>query len=476
MRERRNFQMFDPQSEGKLPPQAPDLEQAILGSMLIDCERSISEVGDLLIPEAFYVHAHSIIFTAIRDLYALGSTVDLLTVTHELKKRGELELTGGPVYLSQLTNRVCNHRHIHGHTLIVLQEFIARETIRLNQEAMKSAYDGDDVFDLIPEQIAKLEASIAQSVRKRATSYADAEAEQLSKIDEPKELMHTSGFRSLDRIIGGFLPGTLTIVAGRPGMGKTSFAFSAVSEGAEQGHGRGLFSLELNEAQGQARLFSRRGKVPLEDIVNSNMTADQIQKRHTGLAGSANLPLWIRYDTGLTIADIKAEITRLMRQHGVRQFVIDQLNWIAPPKAQNRDAAVGEITRGLKMIALQLDVAIILLSQLSRAVETRGGDKRPHLSDLRDSGNIEQDAQVVLFPYRPEYYGITEDDHGSTIGLMEVIVAKNSNGPLGSVRLWFDPPTASVREEVERMEQPFDISGPFRHPDNRIEPDNSAPF
>ena len=461
-------------NDAKLPPQAPDLEQAILGSMLIDCERSMSEVGDLLMPEAFYVHAHSLLFTAIRDLYALGSTVDMLTVTHELKKRGELEIVGGPVYISQLTNRVCNHRHIHGHTLIVLQEFIARETIRLNQEAMNSAYDGEDVFDLIPEQIAKLEASIAQSVRKRATSYAEAEAEQLTKMDDPKELTHTSGFRCLDEITGGYMFGTLTIIAARPGMGKTSFAFSSVSEAAEQGHGRGLFSLELNDGQGQARFFSRRGKVPLEDIVKSKMTPEQIAKRHQSQAESGKLPLWIRYDTNLTIADIKAEITRLMRQHGVRHFVIDQLNWIAPPKAQNRDAAVGEITRGLKMIALQLDVAIVLLCQLSRAVETRGGDKRPHLSDLRDSGNIEQDAQVVLFPYRPEYYGITEDDHGSTVGLMEVIVAKNSNGPLGTVRLWFDPPTASVREEYERM-QPFDVSGPFRHT-NETETDNTAPF
>ena len=469
-RAQRPRQVTDLLGEGKLPPQAPEIEQAILGSLLIDCERSMSEVGDLLLPEAFYVNAHSVIFTAIRDLYALGSTVDILTVTHELKRRGDLDTAGGAFYLSKLTNTVCNHRHIHGHTLIVLEQFILRETIRLNGEAMANAYDGGDVFDLIPEQIAKLEASIAQSVRKRATSYAEAEASQMEKMDLPRDLSHTSGFRSLDELIGGFLPGTLTIIAGRPGMGKTSFAFSAVSEAAEQGHGRGLFSLELNEVQGQARLFSRRGKVPLGSIVNGKMTIEQIQKRHESLAGSAKLPLWIRYDTGLAIADIKAEVTRLKRQHGVRQFVIDQLNWITPPKAQNRDVAVGEITRGLKIIALQLDVAIILLSQLSRAVETRGGDKRPHLSDLRDSGNIEQDAQVVLFPYRPEYYGITEDDHGSTIGLMEVIVAKNSNGSLGSVRLWFDPPTASVREEIERMGQAFDVSGPFRNMNERAEP------
>jgi replicative DNA helicase len=471
MREPRNLNTF--MEQGKLPPQAPEIEQAILGSMLIDCTRSMSEVGDLLLPEAFYVHAHSIIFSAIRVMYDRGEVVDLLTVTHHLKKQNDLDMVGGPFYISQLTNKVCSHRHIHGHALIVLEQFIARETIRLNSEAMANAYEGGDVFDLIPDTVAKMEASIAQSIRRRATRYAEAEANQLEELSKPKVAKHTTGFQALDRVLGGFHAGNLVIIAGRPGMGKSSFAFSCASEAAEQGHPTGLFSLELNEAQGQARLFSRREKVPLANIVNGNMTPEQIQKRHTGLAGSGELPLWIRYDTGLTLADIKAEIVRLMRNHGVRCFVIDQLNWVTLPKAQDRNAAVGELTRGLKMIALQLDVAIVLLSQLSRSVETRGGEKRPQLSDLRDSGNIEQDAQVVLFPYRPEYYGITEDDHGSTIGLMEVIVAKNTNGPLETVRLWFDPPTASVRENIERMESHFDVTGPFRNQDEPIE---KAPF
>jgi len=460
-------------NDGRLEPQAPELEQAILGSILLEFNGAMSEVGDLLKPEVFYVDAHGKIFDAIVKIYGRGDMVDILTVTHELKKSGLLDSVGGPLYISQLINKVSSHAHIHYHTMIILQEFIARETIRLNQQAMQSAYDGEDVLDLIPETIAKLEASIASSIRRRATRYAEAEANQLEELSKPKVAKHTTGFQTLDRVLGGFHAGNLVIIAGRPGMGKSSFAFSCASEAAEQGHPTGLFSLELNEAQGQARLFSRRENVPLANIVNGNMTPEQIQKRHTGLAGSGELPLWIRYDTGLTLADIKAEIVRLMRNHGVRCFVIDQLNWVTLPKAQDRNAAVGELTRGLKMIALQLDVAIVLLSQLSRSVETRGGEKRPQLSDLRDSGNIEQDAQVVLFPYRPEYYGITEDDHGSTIGLMEVIVAKNTNGPLETVRLWFDPPTASVRENIERMESHFDVTGPFRNQDEPIE---KAPF
>lgn len=463
-------QQATPVEHGQVPPQAPDIEQAILGSMLLSCTRAMSEVGDLLTAEVFFVHEHGLIYTTIADMYSRGDAVDSLTVVHELKRRGILDTVGGAFYIAQLTSKVSSHIHIHHHALIVLQEFIARETIRLNTEAISRTYQHDDPFELISETIANMEQSIAKSIRRRATRYSDAEAEQLDRLNDPKVETHTSGFRSLDRVIGGFQPGNLVVIAGRPGMGKSALAFSSVSEAAEKGYPTGLFSMELTETQGQARLYSRRSGVALSQIVGRAMTAEQIQKRHEGLSQSADLPLWIRYDTALTLADIKAEATRMKRQHGVRCIVIDQLNWIAPPKAQNRDAAVGEITRGLKMMALQLDICVVLLHQLNRNVESRGGDKRPQLSDMRDSGNVEQDAQVVLFPYRPEYYGIMEDDHGSTIGLMEVIVAKNSNGPLESVRLWFDPPTAAVREAIERAE--FNPAGPFTHtPDN-----DDAPF
>lgn len=456
--------------EGKLPPQAPDIEQAILGAILIEWQTAMAEVGDALREEVFYVHAHGIIFRAIHDLYERGDAIDLLTVADHLKRSGDLEACGGAFYLSSLANKVASTRHIRTHTLIVLQYFIARETIRLNNEAMTAAYDGEDVFDLVPDTIAKLEESLTGSLKRRAVRYSEAEADQLSKMDQPRVAIPTTGFRALDRIIGGYMVGNLVVVAARPGMGKSAFAFSSAMECAESGSPTLFFSMELNEEQGQARMFSRKENVPLERVLKGEMSASEIQRRHDDQVRSSKLPLFMRYDTDLSVADIKAEITRTKRSHGITTVFIDQLNWIKAPKAQNRDNAIGEITRGLKKIALQCEVCIVLLHQLNRGVEGRGGDKRPMLSDLRDSGNVEQDAQVVLFPYRPEYYGITEDGGGSTIGIIEVAVAKNSNGPLGTERLRFTAETASVSEDAP----PFrPTSGFAPHPDNRTE---QAPF
>jgi replicative DNA helicase len=454
---------------GKIPPQAPEIEQAILGAILLHDDIGMAEVGDLLRPEVFYVDAHKRIYAAIEALYAKGVDVDLLTVAMELKARGELEMVGGAFYISQLTNKVSSSAHLQSHTLIVLQNFISRETIRLNSEAMSKAYDGEDAFDVAEATIRDLENSIANNLKRRAVSYADAETSELERMDAPKRTLHTTGFRALDRVIGGYQRGDLIIIAARPAMGKSSFATSSVMEAVERSHHTGLFSLELNAEKMQARLFSRRSGVPLAAIVRDELTPAQMTKRHEELGRSKALPLWIRYDSGISLEDVKAESTRMVRNHKVGCIVIDQLNWIKAPRSQNRDAEVGSITRSLKQLAMQLDIAVVLLHQLNRSVETRGGDKRPLLSDLRDSGNVEQDAQVVMFLYRPEYYGITEDALGSTIGLVEVIVAKNSNGPCDTVRLKFNNETASVHEDQPAYDpmQGFNMN---RKTDNDVTP------
>jgi replicative DNA helicase len=464
--------------EGKLPPQAPELEQAILGAILYNDDMGMAEVSDLLRPEVFYVHAHQLIYGAMDRIYARSMDIDILTVCEELKRSGHLDMVGGPFYISQLTNKVASSAHLQTHVLIVLQRFIARETIRLNNEAMVAAYGGQDVFDLNERTIANLEASIASSLKRRAISYAEAERDEMERQGKPMKATHTTGFVALDRVIGGYQRGDLIIIAGRPGMGKSSFALSSVLEACEAKHPTGLFSLELNAEKMQARIFSRRAGVPLGAIVRNDLTPQQIAKRHEQLSTAADLPLWIRYDSGISLEDIKAEATRMVRNNSIGCIVIDQLNWIKPPKSQNRDGEVGQITRYLKQIAMQLDIAVVLLHQLSRATDTRGGDKRPQLSDLRDSGNVEQDAQVVMFMYRPEYYAITEDETGSTYGKMEIIVAKNSNGPCETVNLHFTPETASVHERMTSFNEPpyNPRTGIVPHPDNRIDDDNSAPF
>jgi len=456
----------------KLPPQARDIEQAILGAILIKDDLGMSEVSDLLKSEMFYVHSHQTIYAAMERMYEASKPIDLFTVAEELKRTGDLETVGGGLYLSQLSNRVSASAHLQYHAVIVVEKFIERETIRLNAEAMQKAYEGDeDVFDAVQAQITALEGAIAGSVRNRSRRYGEHEGEQIDRANSPRPEMHSTGFRDLNELIGGYSPGDLVIVAARPAMGKSSFAFSSAMESAERGHHTGFISLELNDEKGQARMFSRRSGIPLASILRDR-EQDHLTKRMNDMAAAAKLPLWMRYDSAMSVPDIKAEATRLVRQHKVGTVFIDQLNWVTPEKGANRDAEVGSITRGLKRVAMQLNICIVLLHQLSRAVETRAGDKIPKLSDLRDSGNVEQDAQVVMFLYRPEYYGITEDDRGSTIGIVDVIVAKNSNGPTGTVRLNFDGPTASVHES----QAPYDPMQGFKPPpDNRTDP-SAAPF
>lgn len=456
---------------GKLPPQAPDLEQAVLGACMLEAGHCMPEVADLLRPEAFYVIAHGIIWTCLADMYGRGDAIDILTVTHELKQRGQLEQAGGAYYIATLTNRVASSANVQYHTLIVLQQFLARETIRVASEASRKAYEGEDALELIPSLVEELEASIAKAIKRRGVRYADAEAAALERLNSDHIKPITTGFDGLDNILGGWHRGNLVIIAARPAMGKSSMAISSACATAEAGRGVLVMSMELTEAQGQARIFSRRSGVPLETIVNGKMTPAQIAMRHADLAKVAALPLWIRYDTALDLSAIRSEITRMKKQNGVNVVFIDQLNWIEAPKAQNRDTAIGLVTRGLKLMALQLDVCIILLHQLSRDVERRGGDKVPQLSDLRDSGNVEQDAQVVLFPHRPEYYGIMEDAFGSTIGVVHLIAAKNSNGPLGTARMRFENSTASIAPFEQRTRDDF------QHPDNRHDPSaDQAPF
>lgn len=436
-------------------PQADELERAVLGAILLNGQMAMSEVAEVLVEGAFYAPAHAVLFRSLAGMYERSEPIDLLTVCHDLKKNKMLEKAGGVFYISTLTNSVASAAHIHRHAFILMEHYIAREAIKINADAMSQAYAGEDALDLVASTVARMEATVAASAKKRAITYAKAEESQLDELNKPKQRIHSTGFEALDNAVGGFRRGDLIVIAGRPGMGKTSCAFSFASAAADRGYPTGMLSMELNEKTGQARLFAGKSGVPLEDIVNDRLTEVQIQKRHELLGHASGWPLWIRYDSNMSLTDIRAEATRMKRHHDIGCIFIDQLNWIKPPKAANRDGAVGEITRTLKNIAMELNIAIVLLHQLNRDVEKRGASKKPQLSDLRDSGNVEQDSQVVLFPYRPEYYGITEDEFGSTAGVMHIIISKNSNGAPGTVRLGFDGPTASV------------IDGPMYQQDNQ---------
>lgn len=452
----------------QLMPQAPEMERAVLGALMLE-ERAICEVIDLLVPEAFYVPQHCSIFEGILSVYQRSEPVDILTVWRETKAHG-IEAH----YLAELTNSMASTRHIQRHTLIIMEQYIAREVIRLNNEAMSQAYGGADALQLVPDTVAKMEARIASSVRKRAESFATNEANEMAEMDKPKKAIHSTGYDALDNVVGGFRRGDLTTIAARPAMGKSSMMFGCAARSAERGHSTGVISIEINRNVGQARLFARNSGVPLKDILDGKLTPAQISKRHEVMAEHERLPLFTRYDPNMGLVDIRAEATRMVKQHGIGCLFIDQLNWIKPPKGQNEDAKIGEITRTLKNIAQDLDIAVVLLHQLNREVAKRGGDMRPKLTDLRGSGNVEQDSQLVIFPHRPEYYGISEDEYGSTAGVAEIIIAKNSNGPCDITRLRFDGPTASFHDLASYGYQQH--TPPPRHEPNQPDMDLYAPF
>lgn len=465
---------------GKLPPQAPELEQCVLGAALLDY-RAMADVG-FLKPDHFYVDAHKRIWTACVAMYEKGDPIDLVTMCHYLKRSGELDIIGGPFYLAQLTGKMASSRNIEFHARIIVQEFVGREVIHHSADSMRDAYDTtSDPFD-VAEKAERLVAEMIQEVAvKSSTTMGDVAEEQLANMDKPKKEVHSTGFEKLDRALGGgWSDGDLIIIAGRPGMGKTSFVFSSVLASAKRGNACALFSLELGESKTNARMVSIDTGIPLHRILSGSgakglLTPDDIARMHAAHAAFAKLPVYTNFNNGLSIAELDSEIGRLVRRKGITAAFIDQLTWVnAPERVKDPVAA---ITRGCKRIALKYDIPIILLHQLSRAVTARkNSDNKPELTDLRDSGAAEQDAQAVIFPHRPEYYGTGDDELGSTKGRADIIIAKNTNGPLDTVSLYFDAPCTAFRDEDPNL---FTAAP---HPDNRTtaaketEPTDPLPF
>lgn len=457
--------------ETRLPPQAPELERAVLGAVLVDAD-AMHQIADALPADAFADDKHRLIYSVCMEIFEAGQPVEMLGVVEYLRRSGKLDEAGGVLYVSQLTNLVASSRSLQHHARILAEKHLLRKTIEISRSTALSAYDqSSDPFDVIDAATRDLDGLLEGITRHQALPFAEYEARQLKDLDNPKNDIIPTGYASLDTEIGGYRIGDLHIVAGRPGMGKTAWVVGSCNGAASQGAGVGLFSMEVTEKAMQARIAALRCGIPLSNMLLSRMTTDDIALRHKGLAEAEKLPLYIRYETGMSLSEIKAETRRLKRK-GVRLICIDQLNWIKSPKAGTRDAEVGAITRGLKQMAMQLEVAVVVLHQLSRSVETRGGDKKPMLSDLRDSGNVEQDAQVVMFLYRPEYYAIWDDELGSTAGVIDTIVAKNSNGALSTVRMRFDGPCAAVRD-VDAPPPKFDAQAGFRKP---YKDDDDQPF
>lgn len=432
---------------GKLPPQAKDLEEAVLGALMLEND-AIDTVADILKPESFYVEAHQVIYRAIRELYQSNSPIDMLTVVARLRQNGDLEKIGGPYYIAQLTNKVASAANIEYHARIVAQKYIQRELIASSTEIIRDAYeDTTDVFELLDRAETNVMNISENNIKKASEDIATIikkEMEELNvRINSDEHLNGvSSGFRELDKYTGGWQKTDLIIVGARPGMGKTAFTL-ALARNAAVDHQKpvAIFSLEMSSGQLVQRMISMETEISAEKIRRGDMQQYELLQLTSKLDKLQDAKIFIDDTPGINLFELRSKVRKLKQKHDIQMLVIDYLQLMSGAhdgKTGNREQEISQISRGLKGLAKELQIPVIALSQLSRSVETRGGTKKPLLSDLRESGAIEQDADLIIFLYRGEYYGLETDEEGtSTKGTAEIILAKHRNGQLGTVKAKF---------------------------------------
>jgi replicative DNA helicase len=431
---------------GKKRPYDIELEMAVLGALILEKE-ALNSVIELLNESCFELEAHQRIFNAIRALFNSSDPVDILTVTKYLRSKGELELAKGPQYIAELTQRVNSAANIDYHTRLLIEYSIKRQLINISTELQKEAYeDTSDAFVLLDKMQQALFEVSELSIKKNYEDMGSVISLVISELEALKTQTDgltgvPSGFTDLDRVTSGWQKSDLIILAARPGMGKTAFVLSAARNAAMQfNKGVAVFSLEMSTSQLVKRLISSEVELTSEKLRTGHLTDYEWKRLVDKTSRLSQAPIFIDDTPSLSILELKAKCRRLKQKSDIQLIIIDYLQLMSGDsgKGGNREQEIAMISRSLKQLAKELNVPVIALSQLSRAVETRGGDKRPQLSDLRESGSIEQDADMVIFLYRPEYYQITEDEEGrSTKGVGEVIIAKNRHGSTMSVMLKF---------------------------------------
>ena len=431
---------------GKLPPQATDLEQMVLGALLLERD-SLNDVMDILTPQSFYKDAHSEIYSAIIELSLESEPVDMMTVVTRLKKKGKLETVGGASAIANLTTHVNSAANIENHARIISESFMKREVIRISNEAQAKAFDDTvDVFDIIGSVDTQVNGLVEDNTKGSFVDFYKSVNDTFLKLYESKDKELTgvpSGFTELDRITGGWQDTDLVIIAARPGMGKTAFIVSCLINAAKQfDFPVGMFSLEMSGDQLNQRVLSSESNIDSDRIKRAQLGDYEWSKLDGVKDRVSSYPIFIDDTPSISLIELKAKARRLKKNKKVKLLAVDYIQIMSGDQNGNREQEIGSISRGLKAIAKELGIPIIALAQLSRAVETRGGDKKPMLSDLRESGSIEQDADMVMFLYRPEYYVIEqielEDDvFVSSKGMGQVIIAKHRHGALGSVWLNF---------------------------------------
>ena len=434
---------------GKVPPQAPELEEAVIGAIMLEKDKLAEVLEIIQSAECFYVDANQKIYAAIRKLFDKGMPVDLLTVTEELRRSNELEIVGGAYYLTKLTMSVVSSAHVEAHARIVMEKFIQRELIRISSQVISDAYeDSNDVFDLLDKAESNLYEITDKHLRKNFLSMKDVLVRTVHEIEEAKNKKDDmtgvpTGFTDLDKLTSGWQKTDLIVLAARPAVGKTAFSLNLAMNAAlneERPYPVAVFSLEMGAGQLVKRMLSAVTEVNMEAITKGRMQEHEFVQMTQRMNKLANAPIFLDDQAALNIFELRAKARRLKQKHDIQLIIIDylQLMQASIDKGGNREQEISKISRDLKALAKELEVPIIALSQLNRSVESRKESKVPQLSDLRESGAIEQDADMVMFLYRPEYYGIDNNEMGEAIeGETHVNVAKHRNGSTDTVKIRF---------------------------------------
>lgn len=430
---------------GRIPPQALEMEQAVLGALLLE-KGALNRVVDVVRPEMFYKDAHQVIYQGVNELFQNSEPIDILTVKNWLSQNGKLEVVGGVYYLTELTSKVASAANIEYHARVIAQKYLMRELITIGDDVVEKAFDETtDVFDLLDDTEKKMFELSETNLRRNYMPMSDLVVSTLKRLEglQDQEGGVTgvpSDFRMMDAMTSGFQPSDLVIIAARPAMGKTAFTLTVARNAAvKYGVPVAFFSLEMAATQLVQRLLCSEAEIDAQKVRTGRLERYEWEQLTTRIGNLSKAPIYIDDTPALSIMDLRAKGRRLKAERNLGMIIIDYLQLMTgSSKAGSREQEIASISRSLKELAKEINVPIIALSQLSRAVETRGGDKKPMLSDLRESGSIEQDADMVMFLYRPEYYGLTTYEDGtSTQGMAEVIIAKQRNGPVGDVRLQF---------------------------------------
>ncbi|MGK0137483.1 MAG: replicative DNA helicase [Algoriphagus sp.] len=443
---------------GKIMPYSSEMEAAVLGAILIDKD-AFTKIKEIIRIKSFYTEAHQLIFGAMLAMFEGSELIDLMTITRHLRSQGKIREAGGTKYLAQLMSKVNSASNLEYHALIISQLSLKREMIAASEELMKEAFEeSNDIFSVLDNTEQYFFKISEQSITKNYQNAGEImrltidelEHKKLDSVDGITGV--ASGFKDLDELTGGWQKTELTIIAARPGMGKTAFVVSSMRNAAvDHNTPVAIFSLEMSATQLMLRMISAEVEIESKKLRKGILEPHEWQQLHTRLDKLSGAPIFIDDTPALSILELRAKCRRLKAQHDIQMVIVDYLQLMSGDDGSgisgNREQEIATISRSLKNLSKEIDVPVIALSQLSRAVETRGGDKRPQLSDLRESGSIEQDADMVMFLYRPEYYKITEDEHGnSTDGMGELIIAKNRSGTLKSIFLEFQGQFTKFRD------------------------------